>query len=90
MLGTYETHKITLVLVQTLIDFLLIYLLLIDPLNKATLMHRKTPKFSRGSDPRPKLQCYPLRAGALAPDSLIRLDLHAANFMPLLWHHLYL
>ena len=34
-LGTYETHKITLVLVKILIDFLLIYLMLIDPPNKA-------------------------------------------------------
>ena len=30
-----DTHKITLVLVQILIDFLLIYLMLIDPPNKA-------------------------------------------------------
>jgi hypothetical protein len=35
VLGTYDTHKIKLVLVKILIDFLLIYLMLIDPPNKA-------------------------------------------------------
>jgi hypothetical protein len=63
VLGTYDSHKITLVLVQILIDFLLINLMLIDPPNKANA--QENTKIFPGLRPEtPRLQALRPRPNA--------------------------